>query len=153
MENILRVQSVSDLITNSSSEVFITDYSPNLPHGESWCALIDRDFMLRRNYDDAYCVWSYLNDKFGIDNPIDDHWINPDKPEELEIYFSLEDYRRIHKEDPKPNKHYMDIFDKFVEEHEELKHLMDGHHFVVSLSDHDDDYWDYDVKGELVFGH
>ena len=150
MECILQIQSVSDLITNSSSEVFITDYMPDLPNGDSWASVIDRDFMLRRNYDDAYCVWAYLNDKFGLENPIEDHWINPDEPDSLEIFFDLDNFKRIHQEDPKPNKYYIEIFDKYVEDHDELKQLMDGQHYVVSLSDNDEDYLDYSVDGEFV---
>lgn len=154
-KKILVIQSVADIITNSSSEVFITDYMPALPSGESWANVIDRDFMLRYNHSDAsYTVWYYLEDKYGLKNPIDDRQVDPSKPDELEFVWSyLLDKFKEKYGDRKTNRELMEIFDKYAEEHEELKSLMDGHHFVVSLSDHDDDYWDYPVEGELVYGH
>lgn len=148
---IVAVQTVSDIITNSSSEVFITTYPQPLPRGESWSCPITRDFMLKENDRDAYYVWIYLEDKYGLVNPIDGHKVNPTKPDELEPVWSsyLETFTKKYGE-RKTNKHYMDIFDKFVEDHEELKTLLDGHHYLVSLSDHDDDYWDYDIDGEEI---
>lgn len=151
---ILSVQSVADIITNSSSEVYICDYLPALPHGESWASVIDRDFMLDYNDSDAYCVWYFLEREYDLQNPIDDHKVDRKNPDKLEFVWSSyeEMFKKKHGE-KKTNRELMEIFDKYVEEHEELKHLMDGHHYVVSLSDHDDDYWDYGIEGRFVFGH
>ena len=145
MASILKVQSVSDIITNSSSEVFICTYMPPLPHGESWATVIDRRGMIEDS-DVRFYVYKYLK----LEDPLEYHdFVKVDKPDELEFMFSTD----RHIDERNTNRHWIEVFDKFVEGHPELAALIDGSHYLVSLSDHDEDYYDYDIDGEEIERH
>ena len=139
----IRVQSISDIITNSSSEVFLVSkerYNP--PTGyDSYAYKVDFEFLCH-NYDREF-VYDYLE----IPDILDDVYFDPSHPEQY--YDDNDPYSE-------KNQYYIDLLREYIKENQEkFDSVLDS--YLVFVSDHDPDTYagdctEYNHTGHLL-GH
>ena len=115
----IKVQSISDIITNSSSEVFLCNSKPYLCGSDSWADKVTRDFL--KNNPDRSFVCEYLEDDY----------------EDLEdLLWEISDFKTQEERDK--------FLDMIIESHPKLKVLIDNY-WLVLVGDHDFENFDHDL--------
>lgn len=131
--NSLIIQSASDIITNSSSEVFIVSYDPSeYLQGSNWEV---EEITLERIASCNY-IRGFVHDAIDVPPFMDDMWIDVNHPGRL-----LEsDYEEFKGYDDTHGDLY-NLFKEYVKENQDEFDKVIGH-YLVMVSDHDFEHFE-----------
>jgi hypothetical protein len=127
----ISVQSLSDIITNSSSEVFLVakeSFSP--PTGsESWFVEIDFDFLCHD------CNREFVYEYLEIPDILEGYYPDPKRPSAY--YNDRDPYSE-------KNQYYIDLLKEYIKGNQDkFDKVLGG--YLVFVSDHDPDTYEGDI--------
>lgn len=130
------VQSISDIITNSSSEVFLCYWDPsNSLEGYDWSVdPIDEKFMCSNP--DKDIIYEYME----IPDILEEVWIDYDHPDKL-VECDNDDY----KNSGVKYSDLLEMFREYVKENQEKFDEVLGS-YLVSVSDHDHENYEHNCS-------
>lgn len=127
MKNTIKIQSISDIITNSSSEVFIISYDPReYLKGEDWSVDKITEELIASSY-----LRDFVYKVMDIPPFMDGMYIDINHPSRL-LEADYDEFKGC-------DDTYQDLYDLFKEyikeNQEEFDKVLD--HYIVMISDHD----------------